>query len=39
MICSTPTMADLIRLYALHHPCLRPGTMEQRGYAVKSLER
>ncbi len=39
MIRATPTMADLIGLYALHHPSLDAKSLAQYGYATKSLER
>jgi integrase len=39
VIRATPTLAELIGLYALHHPGLDAKSLAQYGYAVKSLER
>ena len=38
MICATPTLAELVRLYILHHPCLKSGSRYLYGRSVGSLE-
>ena len=39
MIQLAPSMADLVKLYAIHHPSLDEGSVKLYQYAVKSLER
>lgn len=39
MICSTPTLAELVTLYGVHHPCLDKDSLNLYGYARKSLEK
>lgn len=39
MICATPTLLELVHLYVRGRPGIKPGTVGQLFYAVKSLQR